>query len=169
MSSNSFRRSGLPESGAPLAHFVSDRPFDPNEAEGRVDAMAEATQRQLMWWQFKRHRVALVSLIFLAFVYASILICEFLSPYQQDTRNLDHIYAPPQQIHLFHDGAFVGPFVYGRTMTLDMETMRRIYTDDPAKVENLRFFCRGDEYNFWGLIPGNLHLVCPAKDGQFFL
>ncbi|MGL4280764.1 MAG: ABC transporter permease, partial [Albidovulum sp.] len=87
----------------------------------------------------------------------------------QDTRNLDHIYAPPQQIHLFHDGAFVGPFVYGRTMTLDMETMRRIYTDDPAKVEKLRFFCRGDEYNFWGLIPGNLHLVCPAKDGQFFL
>lgn len=169
MSNNSFRPSGLPESGAPLAHFVSDRPFDPNEAEGRVDAMAEATQRQLMWWQFKRHRVALISLIFLAFVYAGILICEFLAPYQQDTRNLDHIYAPPQQVHLFNDGAFVGPFVYGRTMTLDMETMRRNYTDDPAKVEKLRFFCRGDDYNFWGLIPGNLHLVCPAEDGEFFL
>jgi peptide/nickel transport system permease protein len=169
MSNSGFRRSGLPESGAPLAHFVSDRPFDPNEAEGRVDAMAEATQRQLMWWQFKRHRVALISLIFLAVVYAGILISEFLAPYQQDSRNLDHIYAPPQQVHLFNDGAFVGPFVYGRTMTLDMETMRRVYTDDPAKVERLRFFCRGDDYNFWGLIPGNLHLVCPAEDGQFFL
>lgn len=169
MSKSSFRRSGLPESGAPLAHFVSDRPFDPNEAEGRVDAMAEATQRQLMWWQFKRHRVALISLVFLAVVYAGILISEFLAPYQQDSRNLDHIYAPPQQVHLFNDGAFVGPFVYGRTMTLDMETMRRVYTDDPAKVERLRFFCRGDDYNFWGLIPGNLHLVCPAEDGQFFL
>ncbi|MCA0272358.1 MAG: ABC transporter permease [Proteobacteria bacterium] len=169
MSNSSFRRNGLPESGAPLAHFVSDRPFDPNEAEGRVDAMAEATQRQLMWWQFKRHRVALISLVFLAVVYAGILICEFLSPYQQDTRNLDHIYAPPQRVHLFNDGAFVGPFVYGRTMTLDMETMRRNYTDDPAKVEKLRFFCRGDDYNFWGLIPGNLHLVCPAEDGEFFL
>lgn len=169
MSKSSFRRSGLPESGAPLAHYVSDRPFDPNEAEGRVDAMAEATQRQLMWWQFKRHRVALISLVFLAVVYAGILISEFLAPYQQDSRNLDHIYAPPQQVHLFNDGAFVGPFVYGRTMTLDMETMRRVYTDDPAKVERLRFFCRGDDYNFWGLIPGNLHLVCPAEDGQFFL
>lgn len=169
MSKSSFRRSGLPESGAPLAHYVSDRPFDPNEAEGRVDAMAEATQRQLMWWQFKRHRVALISLVFLAVVYAGILISEFLAPYQQDSRNLDHIYAPPQQVHLFNNGAFVGPFVYGRTMTLDMETMRRVYTDDPAKVERLRFFCRGDDYNFWGLIPGNLHLVCPAEDGQFFL
>lgn len=169
MSKSSFRPSGLPESGAPLAHFVSDRPFDPNVGEGRVDAMAEATQFQLMWWHFKRHRIALLSLVFLALVYAGILICEFLSPYQQDTRNLDHIYAPPQQIHLFHDGAFVGPFVYGRTMSLDMENMRRNYTDDPAKVEKLRFFCRGDDYNFWGMIPGNLHLVCPAKDGQFFL
>lgn len=169
MSSSSYRPSGLPASGAPLQHFVSDRPFDPNVNEGRIDAMAEATQRQLMWWHFKRHRIALISLIFLAVVYASILICEFLAPYQQDTRNLDHIYAPPQHIHLFHDGAFVGPFVYGRNMTLDMETMRRVYTDDPAKVEPLRFFCRGDDYNFWGLVPGNLHLVCPAKDGQFFL
>ncbi|HQU66704.1 MAG TPA: ABC transporter permease [Albidovulum sp.] len=169
MSNSTFRRNGLPEPGAPLAHFVSDRPFDPNEAEGRVDAMAEATQRQLMWWHFKRHRVALVSLFFLAFVYAGIFISEFLAPYQQDTRNLDHIYAPPQQVHLFNNGAFVGPFVYGRTMTLDMETMRRNYADDPAKVQKLRFFCRGDDYNFWGLVPGNLHLVCPAEDGQFFL
>lgn len=159
----------LPEPGAPLVHFVSDRPFDPNEGDGRTDAMAEATQLQLMWWQFRRHRVALISMVFLALIYASILICEFLAPYQQDSRNLDYIYAPPQAVHLFDGGRFIGPFVYGRTQSLDMDTMRRVYTEDRARVQPLRFFCEGDRYDFWGAVPGRLHLVCPARDGQFFL
>ncbi len=162
-------RNGLPDPGAPLAHFVADRPFDPNEAEGRVDRMAEATQIQLMWWQFRRHRVAVVSMVFLVLIYASTLISEFLAPYHQDTRNLDYIYAPPQAIHLFDDGRFVGPFVYGRTQTLDMDTMRRVYVEDRSRVQPLRFFCRGDDYEFWGAIPAEFHLVCPARDGQFFL
>lgn len=159
---------GLPAPGAPLGHFVSDAVFDPNADDARGGAMAEASQRQLMWWQFRRHKVAVVSLVFLAVLYASILITEFLAPYHQDTRNLDFIYAPPQAIHLFHDGQFVGPFVYGRTQSLDMETLRRVYTQTD-EVQRLRFFCRGDDYMFWGMIPADRHLVCPAEDGQFFL
>lgn len=160
---------GLPEPGAALAHYVSDKPFDPQEGEGRVNALAEATQLQLMWWQFRRHRVAVVSLIFLALIYASTFVSEFLAPYHQDSRNLDYIYAPPQRIHLFDEGRFVGPFVYGRTQTLDMDTMRRIYAEDRSDVQRLRFFCQGDPYEFWGMIPASLHFVCPADDGQFFL
>jgi peptide/nickel transport system permease protein len=36
-------------------------------------------------------------------------------------------------------------------------------------VQPLRFFCRGDGYKFWGLFEGDLHLFCPAKDGEAFL
>jgi peptide/nickel transport system permease protein len=158
---------GLPDPGAPLGHFISDLPFDPNESDGRTGAMAEASQRQLMWYQFRRHRVAVVSLVFLLVLYASILITEFLAPYHQDTRNLDFIYAPPQRVHLFDDGRFVGPFVYGRSQTLDMETLRRVYTATD-EVQKLRFFCRGDDYDFWGMIPADRHLACPAEGGQFF-
>jgi peptide/nickel transport system permease protein len=35
-------------------------------------------------------------------------------------------------------------------------------------VQKLRFFCSGDKYKFWGLFTSDVHLVCPAKDGQFF-
>ena len=72
-------------------------------------------------------------------------------------------------MHLFHDGQFVGPFVYGRRCTLDMDTLKREYTDNTSDVQPLRFFCRGDGYRFWGLFEGDLHLVCPAVDGQLFL
>jgi peptide/nickel transport system permease protein len=162
----------LPEPGAAMEHYVSDAPFDPNEAENNTAAQgrfAQASQLRLMWWEFRRHRIAYYSGIFLVLIYSTIFISEFLAPYHQDTRNSDFIYDPPQAIHLFHEGTFVGPFVYGREQKLDMETLQRIYTDDRTDVQPLRFFCRGDDYDFWGLVPGNLHLVCPAKGGQFFL
>jgi peptide/nickel transport system permease protein len=163
---------GLPAPGAPMTHYVSDAPFDPYEAEKTSSAQgryAQASQLQLMWWEFRKHRVAYYCGIFLILMYATVFISEFLAPYAKDARNTDYIYAPPQAIHLFHDGSFVGPFVYGRTQTLNMDTLQRIYTDDLTDVQPIRFFCRSDEYNFWGLIPGNLHLICPAKDGQMFL
>lgn len=162
----------LPQSGEPLSHYVSTAPFDPHSVDVMTEEQSriyQASQLRLMWWKFKKHRLALYSLYFLAFLYATIAIVEFLAPYNLHTRNVDFIHSPPQRVHLFHDGKFVGPFVYGRTMTLDMDTLRRIYTDKPDQVEPIRFFCRGDGYKFWGLVQTNVHLACPAKDGQMFL
>lgn len=163
---------GLPPPGGPMDHYVSDAPFDPYEADKAGAAksrFAEASQLQLMWWKFRRHRIAVIAGVFLLVMYASTLVSEFLAPYNLHTRNTDYIYAPPQRVHLFHDGAFVGPFVYGRTMELDMETLQRVYTDDTSDVQRIRFFCSGDAYDFWGMVPGSLHLVCPAEGGQMFL
>jgi peptide/nickel transport system permease protein len=72
-------------------------------------------------------------------------------------------------VHFFNDGKFVGPFVYGRTMSLDMDTLHRLYTDKPGDVQPIRFFCRGDAYKFWGVFDSTLHMVCPAEGGQMFL
>src|SRR5262249_31794465 len=102
-------------------------------------------------------------------MYFSILISEIIAPYDLHTRNTDFIFAPPQEIHLFHDGHFVGPFVYGLSYSLNMENLRREYSEDKAKIEPLRFFCLGDEYKFWGMIPGRFHFVCPADGGTAFL
>ncbi|OCO99202.1 MULTISPECIES: ABC transporter permease [unclassified Ensifer] len=162
----------LPAPGEPLPHYVSTAPFDPYSVEAMTDEQVrvnQASQLRLMWWKFRRHRLALVSGVFLAALYLMIVISEFLAPYNLHTRNMDYIYAPPQAVHLFHEGKFVGPFVYGRTMTLDMDTLKRNYADDVTDVEPIRFFCRGDSYRFWGLFESNVHLACPAKDGQLFL
>lgn len=164
--------SPLPPPGAPLPHYVSTAPFDPVATEATTMAQSRihlASQKQLMWWKFKRHKLALVSGIFLAAVYLMILIVEFLAPYGLHTRNVDFIHSPPQRVHFFDKGRFVGPFVYGRQMTLDMDTLRRIYVDNPDDVQPIRFFCRGDAYKFWGAVPSNLHLACPAVGGQMFL
>ncbi|MCL4128638.1 UNVERIFIED_CONTAM: hypothetical protein GTU68_043510 [Idotea baltica] len=50
-----------------------------------------------------------------------------------------------------------------------MTTLRRNYTDDVNDIQPLRYFCRGDSYQFWNLFESNFHLVCPAAGGQLFL
>ncbi len=155
-----------------MEHFVSREPFDPY----RIAAMTPeqerfylASQWRMMWWRLKRHRLAVISGAILAVFYFSILITEFLAPYELQTRNTDFIYAPPQAVHLFHDGSFVGPFVYGLDYKLDLRTLKREYTPNTSQVQPLRFFCSSEPYEMWGLIRSDLHLVCPAEGGTFFL
>lgn len=162
----------LPEPGAPLKHFVSTAPYDPYDVERDNEVAgpkAHASQLRLMWWYFRQHRLALYSGVFLVLIYLSILICEFLAPYNLHTRNTEFIYAPPSDVHFFRDGSFTWPYTYGQIMTLDMNTLRRNYSDNTDDIQPLRFFCRGDSYKFWGAVESDLHLVCPAEGGQLFL
>ena len=164
--------SPLPPPGAPMPHYVSTAPFDPMATEGMTAAQSRihlASQKQLMWWKFKQHRLALASGIFLLALYSMIIVVEFIAPYGLHTKNVDFIHSPPQRVHFFHDGKFVGPFVYGRSMSLDLDTLHRLYSDKPDEVQPIRFFCRGDSYKFWGLVKSEFHLVCPAVGGQMFL
>ncbi|MGQ0650889.1 MAG: ABC transporter permease, partial [Betaproteobacteria bacterium] len=155
-----------------VEHFVDSQPFDPYTVEKLTpeqERFYRASQWQIMWWKFRRHRIAVIAGAILLAFYASMLVTEFLAPYNLHTRDTKHIYAPPQPLHLFHEGRFVGPFVYGYTMKLNMQTLQREYTDDPAQVHPLRFFCLGDEYKFWNLIEGRFHLFCPAEGGSLHL
>ena len=158
--------------GEPVPHVVSREPFDPYAIEAmtpRQERYYQASQWQLMWWRFRRHRIAVVAGVVLLMLYGSVLISELLAPYGLDSRNTDFLLAPPQAVHLFHEGRFVGPFVYGQTYSLNMDNLQREYDDDRSKVQPIRFFCRGDEYRFWGLFDADLHVVCPAEGGTLFL
>ena len=158
--------------GGRLEHYVSKEPFEPYEAEKLTpeqERFYRASQWKIMWWKFRRHRIAVISALILILFYASTLVSEVIAPYDLHTRNTRHIYAPPQELHLIHEGRFVGPFVYGYRMRLDMQTLKREYTPDPQQVQPLRFLCLGDEYRFWGLLEGRFHLFCPAQGGALYL
>ena len=153
-------------------HFVSSEPFNPQQIEALTAEQEKyflASQWKMMWWRLKRHRLAVASGIVLAVMYFSVLITEFLAPYELSARNEDFLHAPPQGIHFFHEGAFVGPFVYGLDQTLNLETLQREYSANRDEVQPLRFFCSGDPYRFWGMVEADFHLVCPAEGGTFFL
>lgn len=155
-----------------LEHFVSREPFDPESKETMTpeqERYYQAPAWKLIWWRFRKHRLAVVSLYLLLLLYATTLVVEVIAPYGLESRNVQRIYAPPQGVHFFHDGAFVGPFVYGYAYRLNMETLKREYTEDESKVYPIRFLCSGAPYRLWGLLEADFHLFCPAEGGTLYL
>ena len=169
---NSVATGTLAEVGDAPGHVVSTAPFDPTSA-ARLTVEQEhfylASQWTLMWWKFKRHKVAVISGIVLLLMYGSCLVTEILVPYNLHSRHADFIYAPPQDVHWMHEGKFVGPFVYPLVKKLNMETLKREYSEDKARPYPLRFFCSGDAYEFWGFFEASFHLVCPPEGASLFL
>lgn len=150
---------------APLPHYVDPAPFDaeivaPLTAEQKRYYTASA--RQLIWWKFRRHKLAVISLAFLVLAYLCALLAEFVAPYPLSQRDIGHILAPPQAVHLFHQGRFVGPFVYGTAMNLDLDRMERVYDENRDIPRPLRFLCRNEA-------DGGLRLFCAARGSTAFL
>ncbi|WP_249695577.1 ABC transporter permease [Stappia sp. WLB 29] len=153
-------------------HYVNPDAFNPSHAETLTpeqERYYQASQWTIMWWKFRRHRVAVWSGVILILFYLCVPFAEVIAPYSPNQRSNDHLYAPPQTLRLFHEGSFVGPFVYGLKADIDLETVRWVYTEDRQDVQPLRFFCFGPQYRFWGLFDASFHLVCPAKDGTLYL
>ena len=148
-------------------HFVDPLPFEPDV--GAEVRGGHASAWRLILRRFLRHRLAVASAAILIALYAVVPLVEWLAPYGQARRNGDFLYAPPQGLHLFHEGRFHGPFVYPYRAQLDLDTFRREYVVDAATPQPLRFLCRGDGYAYLGLIAGDRHLVCPPEGGTLFL
>lgn len=155
-----------------LEHYVSKAPFDPYSVEKLTPEQERyflATQWRLMWWKLRRHKLAVWSGVFLIFMYLVAAFAEMVAPYALDTRNSKSLRAPPQAVHFFHEGEFLGPFVYPFEQRLDLKTMQRVYTPDTSRPQPMRFFCLGDQYNFLGAVEGRFHFVCPAEGGDMYL
>jgi len=125
---------------------------------------------QLIWGQFKKHRLAVGAAIILIIFYFTALFCEFIAPYDPHHRFSDRQYVPPQRLHFFdEEGKFhFRPFVYGIKDEFNPETWR--YTFSPVEEEkfSLGLFVRGDEYKFWNLFKTDIRLF-GVKEGTIFL
>ncbi len=135
------------------------------------DRFFMASQGQLMWRKFVRHRLAIAGGCILIVMYLSALVCEFVAPYDVHRRNSDYIFAPPQAPRFRHaDGRLtLRPFVYGYTQERNQETFALEFAMDREQEFPLRFLHRGDEVKVWGLFATNLHLIGVEEPGYVFL
>ena len=120
-----------------------------------------ATQWQLMWWKFRKHRMAIVGGVVIALYYVVALFCEFVAPYDPESYSAAYKFVDPQKMHFFDAQRkfHLRPFVYGLTRDRDPETLRVTYTEDETKVYPIYFFVPGDPYKFWGLFKTDIHLL----------
>ena len=133
------------------------------------DMIAIATPRQLMWWKFRKHRVALMSVFILAVLYLLCMIFpEFVSHQNPNGVSAAWKNVPPQAISFIDpDGNFsLRPGVYSLKSVRDPETLRRSYEVDPAVWHPLYFFTPGVPYKLWGIFATDIHLFGLGPDAD---
>ena len=118
-----------------------------------------ASQWRLMWWRFRRHKVALVATILLAAFYMVALFPEFLATHNPYAENTLRVNTPPQRIHFFDGWKPVRPYVFGIRGARDPYTMGMHHEVDRTEVHTIRFFVRTWEYKHWTLFKTDLHLM----------
>lgn len=127
---------------------------------GAQNQFEVASQWQLMWWKFIKHKMAVFSAIVLILFYLVAIFCDFLAPTLQDARYVNYKNTAPQSIHFVdvNKGFQLRPFVYGMTEKVDPKTFNRTFSEDPKKKLNIYFMTKGESYKLWGLFPMDRHL-----------
>ena len=154
----------------PTNRFVDPEPWtDETDISAPERSEMDASAWLLTWRKFRKHKLALVSGIFLLVCYLILPIAGFIAPYTPNERSADYLYAPPQSINLWHEGEFIGPYVYPITAKADLEQYRWTYTTNRTRPAPLEYFCEGRSYNLFGFIPSDMHLVCAPVGATIFL
>src|SRR3981081_4573130 len=85
------------------------------EAEERISV---APQWLLMWWRFRKHKLALVSTALVLFLYLVVAFADFLAYSDPSASEAQRSLIAPQNLHLFDAGNF-SPYVEGLAGTRD--------------------------------------------------
>ncbi|WP_435139944.1 ABC transporter permease [Pseudopelagicola sp. nBUS_19] len=153
----------------PDGRFVDERPYVSEMGAEARDADLDASNTVLMLRRFRKHKLAMVSALFLLLSYLMLPVAGFISPYTPNERLEDFLYHPPQMVRLFHEGEFIGPYVYRTEAQMNLEEFAWEYVPETSKPVKLNFFCEGGEYKLAGLIRSNTHLFCASDGSTVFL
>ena len=129
--------------------------FSTTQAEEKI---AVATQWQLMWWRFRKHRLAMAGGILLIIFYLVVISADFLAYADPEASEAQCSLMSPQPIHWMDNGK-LSPFVYGLKGSRDPKTFKRVYVPDLNVKIPVRFFTRGFDYEWLSFIPSNIHLI----------
>ncbi|MBX3082341.1 MAG: ABC transporter permease [Anaerolineae bacterium] len=127
-----------------------------------------AGQWRLIWWRFRRHKLALISGIILIVIYLVVLFAEFIAPYDPADFSSKYTYAPPQTLNLFDttNGQFTFlPHVNDYKVEIDQVALRRTFVSDPEKQIPVSFFVHGWKYKLLGIFETDVHLLGATKKG----
>jgi len=141
---------------APLAGAIV------TEAENRV---AVATQRQLIWWRFRKHRLAVVSGVIVVLFYVVAVFADTLAYTEPFDTQASRSYIPPQPIHWVDAQGHLHPTVSALKGKRDPRSFKLTYAPDASEPRDLVLFAHGYPYRLFGLIPTDLHLL-GVPDGR---
>lgn len=123
------------------------------------EKLAIASPATMMWWKFRKHKMAVASSIFLIIIYLMAFLYGFVAPYDPEETFIRYKLAPPSKIHVIdNEGKLHVPFVYKIDVERDPETLRQMYTENKEFIHNVKLLVKGAPYKLWGILETDIHL-----------
>ncbi|MBN4059419.1 ABC transporter permease, partial [Dehalococcoides mccartyi] len=135
----------------------------PDEEVIVEDRISVASQRQLIWWRFRKHRVAVVATAIIVIFYTMVIFADFLATSVPADSEAFRGLMPPQPVHIF-DGWKLSPHVCAVSGERNPITFQKDYVTDCTEKIQVRLFARGYEYKLFGVIPTDRHLLGMSDD-----
>jgi len=129
-----------------------------SKAEERVSV---ASNWKLVWWRFRKNKLALLSAVVLIAFYIVVLVPDFFATQDPEATDARLAFIPTQGINLF-SGTNFAPWVPAVVGKRNPVTLRMEWQIDETKQVPVRFFTTGFPYKFLGLVETNIHLIGPA-------
>lgn len=147
-------------SGQTIAPDRPDVAAEPTAPGGPDDEkrIFVATQRQLIWWRFRKHKLAMVGLIIIALFYTVAIFADFLAYSDPQDTSSSRVFVPPQAVSVL-DGWRPSLATHPLTSQRDPVTFQREYVADENVRIPIHFFAHGYHYKLFGLIPSDIHLI----------
>ncbi len=117
-----------------------------------------AGQWQLTWWRFRKHRLAMISMVVVGLFYMIVPTADFFAYSDPEASDAYRALIPPQKVHWLENGR-LRPHVYALESERDPITFQRVYEVNPDEKRYLDFFAAGYTYKFLGLFPTDVHLL----------
>ena len=127
-------------------------------ASGVEERVSLASNWTLVWWRFKKHRLAMLSAGVLVLFYLVVLFPDFFSTQDPEATDARLAFIPVQPLALA-DGLRFSPSVPAVTGKRNPVTLRMEWRINPAQRIPIRAFVHGYRYQVLGLFTTDLHLL----------
>ena len=134
-----------------------------DDAEERVSL---ASNWMLVWWRFKKHRLAMASGAVLILFYVVVLVPDFFSTQDPEATDARLAFIPVQPLTLF-DGLWFRPSAPAVVGKRNPVTLRMEWQSDETQRVPIRLFARGYRYTALGLFKTDVHLLDTGDGGQY--
>jgi peptide/nickel transport system permease protein len=132
--------------------------------------LAVASQWQLVWWAFKRHRLAMVGLFVTIALYVVAVVPGFFAVNDPSQQNRRAVFHPPQALHIIDSGEngswSIRPYIHPYVLARDPVTLASVYKEDGERKVYLQMFGEGYEYSVLGLFNARTHLFASQDASQ---
>ncbi len=136
-----------------------------------AEAISVAPNWKLVWWRFKKHRLALIGGVVILFMAIVATFPGFFSTQDPNETVATGSFIPVQKLRFWHDGHFQ-IHVFDVEGKRNPETLRMEWFIDETNIIPLRLFTHGYPYELFGRFKTDIHLLGVAdleSDAAFHL